>query len=294
MEDFEKIELENSEIESEAEEAAAEVAEEALTEDALTEPEAESAQEEETEAPQATKKGKIQKPIIISACVLLAAVIIAAAYFLFFNNSVVGTWVMDEPTSSADEASSTASDENIKYYTFNNDGTASIKLGTIEIFGEWSYADNSESSADENKTQIDITILPIIKGTFEYKLEGNGISGRVLTLSGSSASLTFKSSSKVEPDLKVSDKFKADKTVTGKWKNKDYNLVYSFNADGTCNLNNNDRITTTGTYSVDSSKKQITITYIGEKKAKMYIPYTQGEKKNEIVLSGYTFTKVKE
>lgn len=293
MEDFEKIELNESEAVEEATDAAEESTESVIPEDTDLNTDNESDISEET-VPEAPKKGKIQKPILIAACVLVVAIIAAAAYFIFFNNSVVGTWIMDEPTSSADEASSSAAEENERYYTFENDGTASIKLGTIEIFGTWSYSDDSSSTADEGTKKIDIEILPIIKGTFDYKLDGNGISGRKLTLSSSSASLTFKSTAKAEPDLTVSKKFKADKTVTGKWKNKDYNLIYSFNADGTCDLNNNDRITTTGTYTVDSSKKQITVVYVGEKKAKMYIPYTKGEKKNQLVLSGYTFTKVTE
>lgn len=292
MEDFEKIEN----IEPTQETPAVEDTDKAI-EDTNAETSVEADLDStyitaESEAP--VKKNGIQKPLIIAACILVIAVIAAGVYFLFFNNSVVGTWIIDDKTSTADEASKT-SEENERYYTFNNDGSASIKLGTIEIFGEWNYASDSSSSSDQQGDKIEITILPIIKGTFDYKLDGNQITGRTMTISGTNTSdIVFKSASKADPELKVSKKFKADKTVTGKWKNKDYNLVYSFNADGTCDLNNNDRIATTGTYTVDSKKKQITVVYIGEKKSEMYIPYSEGDKKDTINLSGYEFSKVKE
>ncbi len=299
MEDFEKIELNENESAPENTESTE------STETAVEEANGYS-DDTEIETPDTIpeipmddngKKVKVQKPIIIAACVLIAALIAAGVYFLFFNNSVVGTWIIDESTSSSDEASKTKADENIRYYTFNDDGTASIKLGTIEIFGTWNYTDTSSASADEKaeKTdKIDIEILPIIKGTFEFELKGNAFSGRVFTLTSNQTSIDFKNASKAEPDLKVSAKFKADKTVTGKWKNKDYNLIYDFKDDGTCHLSNNDRITTTGTYTVNSNKKQITVVYVGEEKSKMYIPYAKGEKKNQLILSGYKFSKVNE
>ncbi len=308
MEDFEKIELNENESAPETTETSESAVSAENTESAeSTDPVVEEAngysEDTEIDTPDTIpeipmddngKKVKVQKPIIIAACVLIAALIAAGVYFLFFNNSVVGTWVIDESASTSDEASKTKAEENIRYYTFNDDGTASIKLGTIEIFGTWNYTDTSSSSADEKTDKIDIEILPIIKGTFEFELKGNAFSGRVFTLTSNQSSIDFKSASKVEPDLKVSAKFKADKNVTGKWKNKDYNLIYDFKDDGTCHLSNNDRITTTGTYTVDSNKKQITVVYIGEEKSKMYIPYAKGEKKNQLILSGYKFSKVTE
>ncbi len=241
------------------------------------------------------KKKAIQKPIIIAGIIVIIAIIAAGAYFLLFNNSVVGTWVYDESTSSADEASSSTkkSEENVRYYTFDNDGKATISLGTIEITGTWEYSNDSASSDQNQGNKINITILPIISGSFDYKVEGNAITGKKLTLTTNNTPVTFNSAQKAKPELKVSKKFKAVKGVTGTWKNKDFNYIYTFNSDGTCDLKTGEQIDTTGTYTVDTKKKQITIVYVAEKKSKMYLPYITSKDNKKLTLSGYEFTKVK-
>ena len=241
------------------------------------------------------KKKAIQKPIIIAGIIVIVAIIAAGAYFLLFNNSVVGTWVYDESSSSADEASSSSkkSEENVRYYTFDNDGKATISLGTIEITGTWEYSNDSASSDQNQGNKINITILPIISGSFDYKVEGNAITGKKLTLTTNNTPVTFNSAQKTKPELKVSKKFKAVKGVTGTWKNKDFNYIYTFNSDGTCDLKTGEQIDTTGTYTVDTKKKQITIVYVAEKKSEMYLPYITSKDNKKLTLSGYEFTKVK-
>ena len=240
------------------------------------------------------KKRSIQKPIIIAAIIVIAAIIAAGAYFLLFNNTVTGTWVYDEASSSADEAKATEKkdDEIVRYYTFENDGKATISLGTIEITGTWEYANDSASSDQKQSDKINITILPIISGTFDYKVEGNIFTGKTLTLTTNNTPIKFKSAQKTTPELKVSKKFKPVKGVTGSWKNKDFNYIYTFNSDGTCDLKTGDQINTTGTYTVDTKKKQITIAYVGEKKSKMQLPYTTSKDNKTLTLSGYEFKKV--
>ncbi len=313
MEDFEKqeqTELEtntDNDIVNENVESVAETVEEAAPSDIVNEnaepaDAAELPGSEDGEAVEAqetdeipAKKSALQKPIIIAACILVVALIAAGVYFFFFNNGITGTWVYDDKTSTADEASTEKkADENTRYYTFNNDGTAAISLGTIEITGTWEYSSDSSSSADQKGNQVNITILPIISGTFDYKVEGNMFTGKKLTLTTNNTPLEFNSAQKTTPDLKVSKKFKAEKSVTGSWKNKDFNYIYTFNADGTCHLKTGDQISTTGTYTIDTKKKQITIVYVGEKKAKMYLTYESGKKNKELTLSGYKFTKVNE
>jgi flagellar basal body-associated protein FliL len=284
----------------EAAENTAEADENEITDSETTEPEAVEADAfgaEENEfqpfEPE-VKKSKIQKPIIIAAIIVIVAIIAAGAYFLLFNNSVVGTWVYDESSSSADEASSTAkkSEENVRYYTFDNDGKATISLGTIEISGTWEYSNDSASADQSQGNKINITILPIISGSFDYKVEGNAITGKKLILTTNNTPITFNSAQKTKPELKVSKKFKAVKGVTGTWKNKDFNYIYTFNSDGTCDLKTGEQIDTTGTYTVDTKKKEITIVYVAEKKSEMKLPYTTSKDNKKLTLSGYEFTKV--
>lgn len=272
-----------------------------ITDSEVTEPKADEVDASETEdgefqpaEPETKKKSTIQKPIIIAAVIVIIAAIAAGAYFLLFNNSVVGTWVYDESSSSADEASTTAkkSEENVRYYTFDNDGKATISLGTIEISGTWEYSNDSASADQSQGNKINITILPIISGSFDYKVEGNAITGKKLILTTNNTPITFNSAQKSKPELKVSNKFKAVKGVTGTWKNKDFNYIYTFNSDGTCDLKTGEQIDTTGTYTVNTKKKEITIVYVAEKKSEMKLPYTTSKDNKKLTLSGYEFTKV--
>jgi flagellar basal body-associated protein FliL len=217
MEDFEKqndaLESEQdsaaeaAEAAAEAQEAAAETAENAESEVVDTTPETESQTEEtagvETDAvsdtaeavepaegteeftnevPVPVKKKKIQTPIIIAAIVLVLALIGGAVFFLFFNNSVVGTWVEAE-SASADEASG-GTGKALRYYTFEKDGTAKISLGTMQVVGTWSYANDDSSTTDQPGNTINVAISYFFTGTFKIDVQGNAITGKTLELEG--------------------------------------------------------------------------------------------------------------
>lgn len=303
MEDFEKFENTESEIENAAEETApAEV--ETIENEVDSEmnfnvdiPEAAQDNEAEQFGEAPKKKKLISTPIIIAAIILVAAIVAGSVYFLFFNNSVAGTWVFDENTSSADQASKTKN-ENVRYYTFNNDGSASISVGTIQVNGTWKYTNDSSASPDEGKKFIEINILPAVSGTFEVKVEGNIFTGKTLTLTTQNTPIKFVSASKVEPKLEVSKKFKPVKEVTGSWKYKDTysNYNYKFNEDGTCLIASKGQSgdsSTKGVYTVDTKKKIITVTFISDQKQSSQLPYVSGKKGNELTLSTVKFTREK-
>lgn len=236
------------------------------------------------------KKKKVQTPIIIAAIVLVAAIIAGAVYFLFFNNSVVGTWVEAE-SASADEASG-GTGETLRYYTFEQDGTAKISLGTMQVVGTWSYANEDSSTTDQPGNTINVAISYFFTGTFKIDVQGNAITGKTLTLDGYGSQIKFNSASMPKADLKVSEKFDPSNEVVGKWKNSEQNVTYTFNADGTCNLNQMDMLIIDGVYTVNKKDGKVEITYVEEKDNTLSIEYTAAKDKKSITFSGLEYKKV--
>jgi flagellar basal body-associated protein FliL len=237
-----------------------------------------------------TKK-KIQAPIIIAAVILLAALIAGGVYFFFFNNSVVGTWVEAE-SASADEAKG-GDGKSLRYYTFEQDGTAKISLGSMQVVGTWSYAKDDSSTTDQPGNTINVAISYFFTGTFKIDVQGNGLTGRTLTLDGYGSKVKFNSATKPEPELKVDSKFDPKNDVVGKWKNDEQNVTYTFNADGTCNLNQMDMLIIDGVYSVNKKTGKIDIKYIEEKENTLNIEYKAKDKKT-MTFSGFDYKKVEE
>ncbi len=308
MEDFEKLEQSAEIVDETVEEidAPAEIPEDSAefeTAPALDEPETDDVPafgdaEIET-APAAKKKMKIQTPIIIAAGIVLLAILAFACFKLFFDNSVVGTWVIDDTATSdeATEASSETTAEEIRYYTFEKDHTASITLGTMKVVGTWYYADDNSATTDQATSKIKVEISYFFNGVFDIELKGNAFSGRTLSLSGENLikPIDFKSSSLPENTLKPSDKFKAVGAITGKWKNDEYNLTYTFNPDGTCTLNQVDTLIVDGVYTVDEKKGTIEIKYLQSDEDTMTIEYKADKSDSKkITFSGLEYTRVEE
>ncbi len=252
------------------------------------------------------KKKTIQKPILIAACILILAIIAGGAYFLFFNNSIVGTWIIDKNANPTTKPSSSTQKTNERYFTFNNDGTATLSVGTTVIEGTWEYTkeDASQASgatADEknkDKKFIQLNLMPLVMGSFEVNVEGNMFTGKTLTLTTQNSPIKFKSVALQTPTLNVSDKFKPCKDITGSWKYKDTmaTYTYKFNSDGTFSFNQNGqngKSTTTGVYTVDTKKKIINETFIADIKNDTKLPYKLGKKGKELILSNVKFTKQK-
>lgn len=280
-------EFENNIILTEEEPAAEEVA---------VEEEAQSVGEEviseETESAPVKTKKKIQTPIIIAACVLLVAVLGFLGYRVFFNNSVVGTWVLEDEAT-ADEADK-GTGESLRYYTFENDGKASITLGTMKVFGTWSYGSGDETATDDQSgSKITVSISYFFDGTFDYTVEGNALTGKKLTIKSEDYSLNFISKSIPAQKVEVDKKFKEVKAVTGSWKNDDYQQTYTFNADGTCSLNQVDTLVVEGTYTVNKEDKIITIKYRDTGENSMDVDYETDKSGDKITFSGIEYEKVK-
>lgn len=301
MEDFEKN---NTPLENEQETATEEnTLFEAQTEDEQ-EPEVEKTNTEESASPvtesdeetapavETKKKKKVQTPIIIAAIILVAAIIAGGVYYFFFNNSVVGTWVESE-SASADEANS-GDGSKLRYYTFEKDGTAKISLGTMQVVGTWSYANEDSSTTDQPGNTINVAISYFFTGTFKIDVQGNAFTGKTLTLDGYGSKIKFNSAKKPDANLKVSEKFDSNNEIVGKWKNSEQNVTYTFNPDGTCNLNQMDMLVIDGVYNVNKKKGTVDITYVEEKENTLNIEYKTSSDKKKITFSGLEYKKVSE
>ncbi len=232
------------------------------------------------------KKSFMQLPVIISLAILILVALGFLVFKVFFNTSVVGTWTV-KTTASADEATTATADEAAKnYYTFEDDGTASIHLGTMRMMGTYSL-----NTSDEGTKTIDISIPSALEGTFEYTVTGNELVGRTLTLKDTyyGQSIDLESSKLVIPDMKPDADFKPNDKLTGKWIYDDgyYKMSYEFNEDGTATVNQSDILFADGVYNYTDNT--ITIKYYTNQESVMELNYEL--KGNSIIINGIQFNK---
>lgn len=232
------------------------------------------------------KKSFMQLPVIISLAILILVALGFLVFKVFFNTSVVGTWTV-KTTASADEATTATADEAAKnYYTFEDDGTASIHLGTMRMMGTYSL-----NTSDEGTKTIDISIPSALEGTFEYTVTGNELAGRTLTLKDTyyGQSIDLESSKLVIPDMKPDADFKPNDKLTGKWVYDDgyYKMSYELNDDGTATVNQSDILFADGVYNYTDNT--ITIKYYTNQESVMELNYEL--KDNSIIINGIQFKK---
>lgn len=232
------------------------------------------------------KKSFIQLPVIISLAILILVALGFLVFKVFFNTSVVGTWTV-KITASADEATTATADEAAKnYYTFEDDGTASIHLGSMRMMGTYSL-----NTSDEGTKTIDISIPSALEGSFEYTVTGNEIVGRTLTLKDTyyGQSIDLESAKLVIPELKPDAGFKPNDKLTGKWIYDDgyYKMSYELNDDGTATVNQSDILFADGVYNYTDNT--ITIKYFTNQESVMELNYEL--KDNSIIINGIQFKK---
>ncbi len=232
------------------------------------------------------KKSFIQLPVIISLAILILVALGFLVFKVFFNTSVVGTWTV-KITASADEATTATADEAAKnYYTFEDDGTASIHLGSMRMMGTYSL-----NTSDEGTKTIDISIPSALEGSFEYTVTGNEIAGRTLTLKDTyyGQSIDLESAKLVIPELKPGAGFKPNDKLTGKWIYDDgyYKMSYELREDGTATINQSDILFADGVYNYNDNT--ITIKYFTNQESVMELNYEL--KDNSIIINGIQFKK---
>ena len=232
------------------------------------------------------KKGFLQLPVIISLAILVLVALGFLVFKVFFNTSIVGTWTVKD-TATADEATTATSDEVAKnYYTFEDDGTASIHLGTMKMIGTYSL-----STSEEGTRTVDISIPSALEGSFEYDVTGNEITGRTLTLTDTyyGQSIDLESTKLVIPKMKPDDDFKPSEKLTGKWTYDDgyYKMSYELREDGTATVSQSDILFADGVYNYTDST--ITIKYYTNQEVTMELNYEFAD--NSIIIDGIQFMK---
>lgn len=231
------------------------------------------------------KKRLIHAPIIISIVILLAVVASFFIYKGFFNTSVVGSWTVKN-TASADEAVQDT-DAPKSYYTFKDNGEASITIGSMSMVGTYSLTENQEDGTHA----IEVYIPSVMQGAFQYEVSGNVFSGRTLVLTDTyyGQNYEFESANLVIPELKPEDNFKANEKLVGTWTYDDgYNkLSYEFRKDGTATINQMDMLFAEGVYSFTDEK--IVIKYMAYDESEMVINYMFD--KDKLIIDGYMFVK---
>ncbi len=267
----------------------------------------ENAEEDITE-PQAepAKKPVINKAIKIAICIFIVAGLIFGGAMLaknLFSTSVVGTWVIDAGATD-DEAAQQAATQ---YFTFNDDGTASLSSGTIKVFGTWNYTDKDNKKSETPTDSIYTSIYVYFVGNYNVKLEGNAFSGRTMKLSGDGGvEYKFKSVSEPKVEIEPSKDFKAVDGVTGKWTADitGAKMTYDLKDNGLIEYTVDDSTTKkrilllTGKYTVNAEKKEIHVVYYSDEKkteTTMDLPYTVNNKTKgkKLTLSGQEFSIAK-
>lgn len=232
------------------------------------------------------KKGFLQLPVIISLAIIVLVALGFLVFKVFFNTSVVGTWTVND-TATADEATTATADEVAKnYYTFEDDGTASIHLGTMKMIGTYSL-----NTSDEGTRTIDISIPSALEGTFEYEVTGNEITGRTLTLTDTyyGQSIDLVSTKLVIPDMKPDADFKPSDKLSAKWTYDDgyYKMSYELREDGTATVSQSDILFADGVYNYTDNT--ITIKYYTNQEVTMELNYEL--KDDSIIIDGIQFMK---
>ncbi|MCH5299041.1 MAG: hypothetical protein J1E96_04685 [Ruminococcus sp.] len=251
---------------------------------------------EQTDAPEKPKK-LVQTPIIIAAGVLLAAILAFACFKVFFNNSVVGTWYVATETAEDGATPDEVDPATLEYYTFEKDGTASITLGTMKVIGTWNYATDDDSTTDQTASKINIAISYFVNGTFDVELDGNAIFGKTMTLSNEymTTPVKFESGSVPKSNLKPSEDFEPNDRIVGTWQDSGQSQVFTFNADGTCSLNQMDVMVVDGIYTVDEKSNIIKITYLRPDENEMDIDFdASGDDESKLTMLGLEYEKVEE
>lgn len=258
---------------------------------------------EETAAAPAKVKNKhiIQVPLIIAAAILVCAVLAFFAWKVFFNNSIVGTWVVKDPVSTTDEASSETSspdeaEKTVTYYTFYENGRASMKIGTMEVSGTYEVTQGQDGTQN-----LSVSIYYYFTGEYTYTISGNALTGRQLVLNNETQQQTYSFESADMPVIKMepSKDFEKNDDVIGTWNESDYNMTYTFNADGTVQIAEQEvelanketapMLTVTGTYVIKDNV--ITVTYMTNEETTLDIEFSRDG--DTLILSGLGYTKVK-
>ncbi|MDQ5983721.1 MAG: hypothetical protein RUMPE_00747 [Eubacteriales bacterium SKADARSKE-1] len=212
---------------------------------------------------------KENKKMILKVGAMLAVVIIAVfgCFLIFFNNSPVGTWKLNEGQAET-------------ILTLKNDGTASIQVDSIKVDGTYEL-----SGGDAVKINIKTDSQNQINDEYKYEVK-SGLTSRSLSLTSSQGKKVTYTQSKPK-EIKGSDNFTPVKEVLGTWENKSVKFEYELTNKGIA-IFRKDNTTIKLTYTVDDTN----ITFkqsVNGKNQENVVKYSVGT--DELFLNGMRFTK---
>lgn len=304
IEDTEEIVEET--VEEVAKEDVAEETSEDENSEVTTEATEDEKSEEITEATEEKPKSKkvLNTSIIIAMVIFLGALLVFGGFYLgkalFFDNSVVGAWVIDPEytasMSSPDEATEETSPEMNTYLIFTDEeveGTtdgqkiAKFRSGTLEQMGSYITTDNG----DGTQTVL-VSIGYSFYGNFtQTTVTGNMFTGRKLSLvDDNGIELPLVSASIPAVSVTVPENFEVNEQLVGEWNDEMYNYTYIFNADGTAFIDFGGSLTVEGTYV--ATDEVVTITFINGEEMSVDYPYAFDE--DTLVINGLGYKKVTE
>ncbi|MBR1731855.1 MAG: DUF4923 family protein [Ruminococcus sp.] len=232
------------------------------------------------------------KILCVLCAILCAVALVFSGCGSSDENSITGTWVTNSPAF-IDGGDSPVNGS--YYYTFEEDGKASVTTGTFSIVGDWHYVDDDGKKTDALTEKVKIEVKTMISGTFSVKIKPDDKKSTLTITDKSGTSMTLTSSELPKAKNKVDDNFKAVDYITGKWQELDSDeVVYTFNSDGTCSIVQTD-LSIEGTYTVDEKNNVIEITYLDNNQQNSWnIPFLvkDGEKGQKITFANSVFKKI--
>ena len=182
------------------------------------------------------KAKKEDRNLFIVFASLYVVVIMILSYFIFFSNSVVGTWKYDKDGEGKETYA----------LVLNDDGTAKYTTGSSEVRG--TYKVNGSDSINLNIKAGDNDIL---SGDFSFHVSG-GLASKSLNLFDSKGQSMKLVQYKLEDTVHPVSNFVADKDILGKWAygTDSENATYEFKDDGTMVMTAGN-VTMTFTYAVN-------------------------------------------
>jgi len=200
--------------------------------------------EETQPKPILPRKRKIVKnnQLIVVFCITLAAVLTASIWHMFFDRDITGCWYYNHTggyTESEDISSKETTDLPEAHtftqrvsYNFDDSGKCTVTLGSMSVTGPYQKYDIGAEQILAIGVYYQDT--PLLTGNYHYKVSGNVFTGKKLTLFSDAGSASDIVLEQGEGDFSLSrfEDEKLDEKIYGRWKNSEYDQIFTFRDDG--------------------------------------------------------------
>lgn len=220
------------------------------------------------------KKSKRKMITMIVAAIATVSVIFGVLAFVMFNKGIKGSW----------------EESNGEYIlTFKRDGVVSLTVGSL------TQDDGSYNIKDRNNMTLKVAISGLESSAdVNYKITGNIITGRQLTLNYGDGNVKTFNSVNYSSKVKAYDEYNVSDELIGSWTDQSGYFEFTFYKNGIYVMENKSTgvFSARGPYTVDGNKiKRSFVTASGETKEVSEQYSVSGDK---LILEGVELTKVKD